>query len=178
MIKSAFSLFDRGRFLELGCGTGSQVIYAQSLGFDLSTGIDIGKTRIDIANKRAIYYKCNSTSLTFMCENFWNLSLNNTYTSVYSMFAFELFGNNPKQLSEKLSSLCSSNAKVILDVGRIKKNFDMYKTICSYMREYGFHCYFEPLVPFFVNNKLIKPLSNSGACKYFRSMRMIFIRRM
>ena len=61
MIVSALSKFDKGHYLELGCGTGTQVLLAKHMGFKSVLGIDLIPERIKIAFKIAHYYNLSES---------------------------------------------------------------------------------------------------------------------
>ncbi len=59
--------FNKGKILDVGCGTGRVSIPLAEMGFDV-VGIDISPTYIDIANKRAKEKGLESKALFFVCD--------------------------------------------------------------------------------------------------------------
>jgi len=178
MIVSALSKFDKGHYLELGCGTGTQVLLAKHMGFKSVLGIDLIPERIKIAFKRAQYYNL-SESIDFKVEDFWKIKLATPVDAVYSMFAFELFGIPPANACRHLSSLCSQKKViVILDIGNVKRlyNENYFIELVSGFEEQGFIVSLEPLIPFFVNSFISKVLGKYNLHFLFRAVRLIAIR--
>jgi SAM-dependent methyltransferase len=174
MIVTAFNHFDRGDFLELGCGTGTQVIYANKIGFNSALGIDLFKDRIDIANKRARFYNVDY-SAKFEVNDFWKFTADKKFNAVYSMFAFELFGGSVTKTCDHLIGICSKKTTIILDMGNVsrlhKKRY--FNKLVDCLRKEGFEVRIEILTPFLVGTWVAKTLGNFKLWPYFRAVRLI-----
>ena len=171
MIVSALTQFEKGHFLELGCGTGTQVILAKHMGFEHASGIDMIPERITIAKKRASFYKVQN-AVSFNVEDFWKLKLERKADAIYSMFAFELFFNPPLKACEQLATLCSEHATIILDMG-CTRFLNSYKELMQGFSQQGFSVKLESLIPGMVNTGLARFLGKRNAWSSLRAVRLI-----
>lgn len=174
MIISALEKSKKGNFLELGCGTGTQVILAKQVGFLSGFGIDANPERIHIAKKRSQFYKVEE-SLTFKMDDFWKIDLATTFDAIYSMFAFELFGSPPVAACQRLVNLCSEEATIILDMGRVRHLYKngYFSEVISELSNNGFTVSIEPLIPFLTGTKLAKMFGEYRLWPFFRAVRLI-----
>jgi ubiquinone/menaquinone biosynthesis C-methylase UbiE len=78
-------LLPKGKTLDLCCGAGTNTLYLAQQGFDVS-GIDISKTALEIAKKKAQQAKVN---IDFLMESFINLSFSDSkFYFVFDMGCF------------------------------------------------------------------------------------------
>jgi len=174
MIVSAFNLFGKGAFLELGCGTGTQIIYAKKTGFNLASGIDMVPDRIRIAQKRSIFHEAHNDT-TIEVKDFWKFHPEKRYDAIYSMFAFELFGKTVSEAGQYLVALCSPKATIILDMGNVKRlhKQNYFTDISNELVKRGFKVRLEPLFPFLSGTRLAKILGKCNLWPFFRAVRLI-----
>lgn len=177
MVASALNRFEKGHFLELGCGTGTQVILAMKSGFKSATGVDMMPDRIKIAKKRASFYHVQD-NICFEVKDFWEMNLNLSFDAIYSMFAFELFGSPPIEACQHLLSLSSKQSTIILDMGRVqqlnKKNY--FFELAYNLEKEGFNVEIEPLFPFMINNKMSGIIGKYNLYPFFRAIRLVAYR--
>jgi len=132
-------------FLEVGCGTGSTTIYfAKKESISKSVGVDIDTLRLQIAKKRAAWYKADQCE--FFEKDFLDIELSRTFDTIYSMAAFELIQPREDAL-KKLISFTGNNGQIILDMAnpynrksRTKHvTKDDLKYISSFLKDNGFN---------------------------------------
>ena len=103
-------LIQKGKALDICCGAGTNTIYLAQSGFDV-TGIDISKTAIEIAKKRACQAKVN---LNFLEESFIDLP----FSDEKFQFVFDMGCFHHVEVEER--------AKFIAGVHRVLKNDGAY----------------------------------------------------
>jgi len=114
----------KGRALDLCCGAGTNTVYLSQNGFDV-TGIDISKTAIKIARKKAHQAK---VSINFLAESFINLSFNDEeFNFVFDMGCFHHVEVEERQ-------------KFIVGVHKVLKEGGIYMLTCfSYKNGLGWN---------------------------------------
>lgn len=176
MIVTALKQLEKGSFLEIGCGTGTQVILAELMGFETMLGIDMIPERIKIAQKRASFY--NMKTCNFKVADFWNIYMEKPVNAVYSMFSFELFGSPPLNACQRLADFCSKKCRIILDMGRVKQyNRNYFIDIINGLKRKSFDVRIEPLIPFLVDTTLTKVIGRCHLWPHFRAVRIIATRQ-
>ena len=117
-------LLPKGRALDLCCGAGTNTVYLAQNGFDV-TGIDISKTAIEIARKKAHQAK---VSINFLAESFINLSFNDEeFNFVFDMGCFHHVEVEERQ-------------KFIVGVHQVLKKGGIYMLTCfSYKNGRGWN---------------------------------------
>ena len=117
-------LLPKGRALDLCCGAGTNTVYLAQNGFDV-TGIDISKTAIEIARKKAHQAK---VSINFLSESFINLSFNDEeFNFIFDMGCFHHVEVEERQ-------------KFIVGVHQVLKTGGIYMLTCfSYKNGRGWN---------------------------------------
>ncbi len=114
----------KGNALDVCCGAGTNTIYLAQSGFDV-TGIDISKTAIEIANRKAHQAKVN---INFLAESFINLPfIDREFSFVFDMGCF-----HHVEVEERM--------KFISGVHRVLKQGGIYMLTCfSYKNGRGWN---------------------------------------
>jgi 2-polyprenyl-3-methyl-5-hydroxy-6-metoxy-1,4-benzoquinol methylase len=107
-------LLPKGKVLDLCCGAGTNTIYLAQRGFDV-TGIDISRTAIEIAKKKAHQAKVN---INFLSESFIDLPFSDwEFDFVFDMGCF-----HHVDIEER--------AKFIAGVHRVLREGGVYMLTC------------------------------------------------
>lgn len=117
-------LIPKGKALDLCCGAGTNTVYLAQSGFDV-TGIDISKTAIEIAKRKAHQAKVN---VNFLAESFINLPfIDRGFGFVFDMGCF-----HHVEVEERL--------QFISGVHRVLKQGGIYMLTCfSYRNGRGWN---------------------------------------
>ena len=107
-------IMPRGKALDICCGAGTNTVYLAQNGFDV-TGIDISRTAIEIAKKKAHQAKVD---INFLAESFIDLPFNDeAFDFVFDMGCFHHVG-------------VEERAKFIAGVHRVLKKDGFYMLTC------------------------------------------------
>ena len=117
-------LLPKGKALDLCCGAGTNTVYLAQSGFDV-TGIDISKTAIEIAKKKAHQAKVH---INFLPESFIDL----TFSDGEFDFVFDMGCFHHVDVEER--------AKFIAGVYRVLRECGVYMLTCfSYKNGLGWN---------------------------------------
>lgn len=123
-----------GRFLEIGCGSGSFSVELGKVGF-FGKGIDLSEEAIKWCENLAKYEAATTDRITFDCINLFDLQEEETYDYVFCFEVLEHIENDVEALT-KIHDLLTSNGQVIFTVPAYTKKWCITDKLAGHLRRY------------------------------------------
>jgi 2-polyprenyl-3-methyl-5-hydroxy-6-metoxy-1,4-benzoquinol methylase len=115
----------KGRFLEIGCGTGATLEYLKSKGASYVVGIDVNKEAVDVASKRGLdlvlSLNVEKDDFPFSKKEFDCIILTDVLEHLY----------NPWETLKKITPYLKDDGYVLLSIPNIK-NYQVLRRLVFY----------------------------------------------